>query len=249
MTSECFGYSVQDNLWLELPSLSSSRSMASGVVVDGALLVTGGYDKDYFGTDISEVWVPGMGLESPWIPQPSLPHTRSDHCSVNIGEGVVVVTGNYPEVNTVNMKETSFLAVDGEGKVSWEARRDMATGRDEHGCSQVSFDGGATVEVMVAGGPNSRESEIYNPASDTWRSAASFDHTAFGPGMAVLEGKPTVMGGYETNATPRDQDRVVQYDMETDTWTELPQKLEAGRHAILTIPVPRQLFCPSSKLG
>ena len=28
--------------------------------------------------------------------------SRSDHCSVNIGEGVVV-TGNYPEVNTVNM--------------------------------------------------------------------------------------------------------------------------------------------------
>ena len=28
---------------------------------------------------------------------------RSDHCSVNIGEGVVVVTGNYPEVNSVNM--------------------------------------------------------------------------------------------------------------------------------------------------
>ena len=27
---------------------------------------------------------------------------RSDHCSVNIGEGVVV-TGNYPEVNAVNM--------------------------------------------------------------------------------------------------------------------------------------------------
>merc|ERR1712107_632991 len=76
-----------------------------------------------------------------------------------------------------------------------EARRDMATGRDEHGCSQVSFDGGATVEVMVAGGPNSRESEIYNPASDSWRPAASFDHTAFGPGMAVLDGKPTVIGG------------------------------------------------------
>ena len=24
----------------------------------------------------SEVWVPGMGLESPWIPQPNLPHGR-----------------------------------------------------------------------------------------------------------------------------------------------------------------------------
>ena len=83
---------------------------------------------------------------------------------------------------------------------------------------KVSFDGGATVEVMVAGGPNSRESEvmeihngkngdkgdddedkgdtndnpdnglfqIYNPASDTWRAAASFDHTAFGPGCLML---------------------------------------------------------------
>ena len=93
-------------------------------------------------TLLSEVWVPGMGLESPWIPQPNLPHgrwrwwlewagwylwgwfwgllkycivrntwsqdsltmslVRSDHCSVNIGDGVVV-TGNYPESNTVNM--------------------------------------------------------------------------------------------------------------------------------------------------
>ena len=34
-------------------------------------------------------------------------------------------------------------------------------------------------------------------------------------------------------------EKVVQYDMETDSWKELPQKLEAGRHAILTIPVPR----------
>jgi len=52
MTTECFGYSVEDNLWLELPGLSSPRSMLSGVAMDGALVVTGGYDKDYYGTDI-----------------------------------------------------------------------------------------------------------------------------------------------------------------------------------------------------
>ena len=33
--------------------------------------------------------------------------------------------------------------------------------------------------------------------------------------------------------------KVVQYDMDTDTWTELDQKLETGRHALLTIMVPR----------
>ena len=65
---------------------------------------------------------------------------------------------------------------------------------------------------------------------------------------------------------------VIQYGMDTDTWTELDQKLEAGRHHILTIPVPRcarsvrttfrffhsllsfhssirQVFCPTQKLS
>ena len=86
--------------------------------------------------------------------------------------------------------------------------------------------------------------------------------------MAVLDGKPTLMGGCDDDATPRNQNKVppqckvakiwdnplrfsialvtfsltlevIQYSMETDTWTELDQKLEAGRHHILTIPVPR----------
>ena len=83
---------------------------------------------------------------------------------------------------------------------------------------QVSFDGGASVEVMVAGGKekNSRRSsevvlgsdsfiivselishlsfskrycknifQIYNPTTDTWRPAASFELPAFGSGGAA----------------------------------------------------------------
>jgi len=246
MTTECFGYSVEDNLWLELPGLSSPRSMLSGVVMDGALVVTGGYDKDYYGTDISEVWVPGRGLESPWEPLPSLPHTRSDHCSVSIGDSsglAVVVTGNYPEVPSDNMAETSTLTVDSLGGPVWTPGADMAQGRDEHGCSQVSFDGGATVEVMVAGGPNTAKAEIYDPTSNSWRSAAPLPHATFGPGMAVVDGRPTVMGGYQKDAEPRNQDRVLVYHTETNSWAELPAKLQARRHAILTVPVPRSLFC------
>jgi len=108
------------------------------------------------------------------------------------------------------------------------------------------------VEVMVAGGKEKdsrRSSEIYNTTTDTWRRAASFELPAFGSGMAVLDGKPTLMGGYDDDATPRNQNKVIQYSMETDTWTELDQKLQAGRHHILTIPVPRQVFCPTQKLS
>ena len=85
---------------------------------------------------------------------------------------------------------------------------------------QVSFDGGYTVEVMVAGGKekSSRRSsevvfgskgciiglldglishlsfpkiycrnifQIYNPTTDTWRPAASFELPAFGSGGAA----------------------------------------------------------------
>ena len=38
--------------WPGVPWSSLIQFLPSGVVVDGALLVTGGYDKDYFGTDI-----------------------------------------------------------------------------------------------------------------------------------------------------------------------------------------------------
>ena len=116
----------------------------------------------------------------------------------------------------------------------------MLLDRDEHGCCLVETDAG--LEVMVAGGPDTGMAEIFNPVTVSWRSVASLKHTSFGPSMAVLGGRPTVMGGYELEARPRNQDRVLQYIFEEDRWDLLDQKLEAGRSHAVTINVPKSMF-------
>ena len=115
----------------------------------------------------------------------------------------------------------------------------MLLDRDEHGCSLES---NGKVEVLVAGGPDTGLAEIFDPVTVSWRSVAGMTHTDFGPSMAVVEGVPTVMGGYELEATPRNQDRVQQYNAEEDKWELLEKKLEAGRSHAVTIPVPKSKF-------
>jgi len=244
MTSLCFAYSPDEGAWLDAPSLKIGRSMSSAAVIDGAMLITGGYNEEYFSTALTELWIPALGgLDTPWVESDPLPKTRSDHCSVVMADASglsVIVTGNYPETNNVNSAEASKLVVGEDGTFSWSSLPDMSLDRNEHGCSLVSTNG--KLEVLVAGGPDTGASEVFDPVSIYWRKAATMTHTDFGPSMAVVEGVPTVMGGYELEATPRNQDRVQQYNAEENKWELLEKKLEAGRSHAATIPVPKSLF-------
>ena len=116
----------------------------------------------------------------------------------------------------------------------------MLLDRDDHGCSLVSTNG--KLEVLVAGGPKTGSAEIFDPVSVNWRSVASMAHTDYGGSMAVVEGVPTLMGGYELESSPRNQDRIQQYNAEEDKWEVIEKKLKAGRSHAVTIPVPKSLF-------
>ena len=48
MTSRCFAFDPAGGSWLEVAQLSQPRSMLSAAVVDGALLLTGGYNQEYY---------------------------------------------------------------------------------------------------------------------------------------------------------------------------------------------------------
>jgi len=120
----------------------------------------------------------------------------------------------------------------------------MLLGRDDHGCSLV-MGAGAGVEVLVAGGPNTAQAEIFSPAGVAWRKAATLAHTDYGPAMALVEGVPTVMGGYQLEEAEgqRLQDRVQQYLAGEDRWEVLHTKLQVARSHATAIEVPKSVFC------
>merc|ERR1712080_686393 len=99
---------------------------------------------------------------------------------------------------------------------NWRPLQNMSIGRDEHGCCLVQVEG--EIQVLVAGGPNTARAERYSIASDSWHEEASLPHTRFGPSMAVLDGRPTIMGGWEKEAAQHDQATVYQYIVEDDMW-------------------------------
>ena len=125
MSSLCFAYSPETNTWLDAPQLKIARSMLSAAVLDGAMLVTGGYNEEYYSTALTELWIPGLaGLDTPWVESDPLPKTRSDHCSAVMADAAglsVIVTGNYPETPAVNSAETNKLVVGEDGTFTWSS--------------------------------------------------------------------------------------------------------------------------------
>ena len=73
-------------------------------------------------TALAELYLPALaGLDTAWQQVEPLPAVRSDHCSAVLPDGSVLVTGNYPEVPTVNMAETSKLIIGPDGSLAWQS--------------------------------------------------------------------------------------------------------------------------------
>jgi N-acetylneuraminic acid mutarotase len=84
------------------------------------------------------------------------------------------------------------------------------------GNSQTMQDGKA-VNVNNAG-----INQVYDPATDTWRTLAPMPQGSNHPGIAALDGKIYVAGGFEGPGHMRSTDRFYVYDPANDTWRTLP---------------------------
>merc|ERR1711892_1514302 len=160
---------------MALPPLPHTVHGAAGGWVGGMAVVCGGEPEPFAMSSLCFAYSPE---EDAWLESDPLPKVRADHCSVVMPDASVIVTGNYPETNNVNMAESSKLVVGDEGTLVWSSLPDMLLDRDDHGCSLVSTNG--KLEVLVAGGPKTGSAEIFDPVSVNWRSVASMAHTDYG---------------------------------------------------------------------
>jgi N-acetylneuraminic acid mutarotase len=127
-------------------------------------------------------------------------------------ERVYVVTGT----DESNPGEPASYAYDSEAD-TWESMADIPTPRE---APQGGFING---KLYVVGGVGASgavgETDVYNPATDSWSTDAASDPApAFGAGYAVLDNKLYVIGGVDptTNAP---SSTVEVYDPDGDSWS------------------------------
>ncbi len=106
---------------------------------------------------------------------------------------------------------------------SWSSAANMPTARKQITNSVVSLNG----EIYVLGGVNSDGNitdavEVYNPQTNTWRSAASMPLPLWRTMVAAVDGKIFMMGGYRSTASfPFSPTRdVYEYDPSNNEWTQ-----------------------------
>ena len=115
-----------------------------------------------------------------------------------------------------------------------------------------------SIRILVAGGCNGwcvdrnnkavSSAEMYNPETDEWTKVADMPVALNSARMEVLDGVPTVIGGFNTE-TREFSKKLYQYFQEQDQWRTSDYELRTPRSNPAVFKVPSHLFseaCPST---
>ena len=127
--------------------MNTPRTTASSIVTkDGNLMISGGYERKYFGTltDTEIINVRESKIEAGF----ELPKGISSHCSVLINGTTAMVLGGYNE-ESATKKSTYFINLE---TLQVTAGPEMQEARAQFGCAV--FEHNQQNVVIVAGGTN-----------------------------------------------------------------------------------------------
>ena len=83
---------------------------------------------------------------------------------------------------------------------------------------------------------------MYNPRTNTWTPVAPLPVALNSARMELLGGKPTMIGGYNTETDTRNS-KLWQYDVVNDKWTAHPNvEMRVPRSSFAAFQVPRGFF-------
>jgi N-acetylneuraminic acid mutarotase len=84
--------------------------------------------------------------------------------------------------------------------------------------------------------PTTGISQVYDPASDSWRDIAPMPRGSTHNGIATLDGTIFIAGGFAARAHSEPTDRFYDYDTATDQWRELaPLSSPRGAPALISL--------------
>ena len=181
--------------------LRSARSLAVGAAVGAAVLAL---------TGATPAMAVGTQAAASWSTLPAYPTPIEDNV-VGIHDGTLYsVSGTTGTARTAAM----FAYTPGSG---WTQRASIPVSRENASGAFIGnrfyVTGGWDLSLQPTGTTN-----VYDPASDTWKTAATNPAPAAAAGTAVVNDTLYTIGGC-TDSTCTMTDTVTAYDPTTDTWT------------------------------
>jgi len=228
----CYGDSC-DQLtksgWLENShQLLHSRRYHTSTNTSHGLLLVGGQNSAH----TSELLTESGGLEG-FSPK----HGPSQHCTIQVEEDSVVVTGGGASPNGVKAFVTQYSGLQEGQKVTSKELEPLQSARHRHACG--SYRVGETQMLIVTGGNDGQvdldSTEVLDFNHGSWRYAQSLPAATFGLTGTLLDGVFHVTGGWQGLGRT---DEILAWDAVAEVWT-LVGNLETPRndHAVMELPL------------
>jgi N-acetylneuraminic acid mutarotase len=181
--------------WHVTGSLAEARRLHTAtLLLDGRVLVVGGYSSAGAHIASAEIYDPAIGT---WSPAGTLAIPRGAHSAALLPDGRVLVAGGYYRPTPTTSSPTASAEIYDPNTGSWAMTGSMSTPRHWH--TATALPGGA---VLVAGGWGERSvattEELYDSATGMWQSAGALNVPRYGhTANLLLDGRVLVTGGSE----------------------------------------------------
>ena len=231
-------YDPWTNTWTTLaPLYAHGVQHTATLLADGRVLVIGGCSAGCPG--LAELFDPQTNS---WSAAPSLAGDVASHSAQLLADGRILVAGG-------TLTGSGALLYNPQAN-SWTSTGPMSSQHAQAAMVKL-LDG----RVLITGGINISDTpitlgntEIYDPATNLWTTAASLSQPRYGHLLALLpDGQVAAVGGariYEFSSAPSTADTyaltIELYDPQTDRWTsaaELPLPITYAE--IVTLPDSR----------
>jgi N-acetylneuraminic acid mutarotase len=226
-------YDPSTDTWVALANMPTARVGLATAVSNGKLYAIGGA-MDQLGDTISTVEVYDSTFG--WTTAPSLQTDRDGAAAVDLNGTIYVLGGVSGNSNLLALNSVEAYTPPTLKLTSWQYVAPMPTAR--LGLAAAVLNGKLYAIAGAQPDPNndpydptnvviSFAVEVYDPATNTWTSAAPIPTGHFGGEARVLNGKIYVVGGSLSINFVLNTNIDI-YDPTTNSWSTIPTQQQSG---------------------
>ena len=260
-SAKFLAYDPAGDTWQELAPLPETVTHIGTAYYEGRIYAVGGFETFVHMGAKSAAFVYDVAADE-WSALPALPIAVGSPAVAVAGGKVHVIAGRDAQTAIdVPLSESGpIIQVAVGGTLTAHQVFDPATGKWEQAAALPNppRDHIAVAvlddKIHLLGGrvddtdQNVAEHAVYDPTSDTWESAAPLPDTRSAGAASAIDGKIVFAGGECRPGgeafTPNAYDEAFEYDLASDSWTELPS-LPGGRHGFGGATIGQTMYFPA----